>query len=83
MRNLVWGNIAVNETPKIIHQPTITHGSAGPTPLGSHGVMQQPWACRAHAQKPNIQKQTITHEDEKIALVLSLASVFAIWYAFQ
>ena len=39
-------------------------------------------------QKPNIshEKQephTITHNEEKIALVLSLAVGFAIWYAFQ
>ena len=79
-------NVEVNETPKISHQPSITHG-----------VMQQPQAHRAHEQKPNIQKQTITqaqnpsprsgappgpHEEEKIALVYSLAGGFAIWYTF-
>ena len=29
------------------------------------------------------QKQTVTHEDEKVALVLSLAGGFVIWYAFR
>ena len=28
-------------------------------------------------------KETITHEDEKVALVLSLAGGFVIWYAFR
>ena len=28
------------------------------------------------------QKQTITHEDEKVALILPLAGGFVIWYAF-
>ena len=27
--------------------------------------------------------QTITHEDEKIALILSLNGIFTIWYLFQ
>ena len=27
--------------------------------------------------------QTITHEEEKIALVLSLAGIFTIWYMFR
>ena len=38
------------------------------------------------SHKPTIthaQKQTITHEDEKVALVLSLAGGFVIWYAFR
>ena len=29
------------------------------------------------------QKQTITHEDEEVFLVLSLAGGFVIWYAFR
>ena len=28
-------------------------------------------------------KPTITHEEEKIALILSLTGIFAIWYLFQ
>ena len=29
------------------------------------------------------QKTTITHEEEKIALILSLTGIFTIWYLFQ
>ena len=29
------------------------------------------------------QKTTITHEEEKIALILSLTGIFMIWYLFQ
>ena len=28
-------------------------------------------------------KLTITHEEEKIALILSLTGIFTIWYLFQ
>ena len=83
LRLILAKNVEVNslEMTKISHQPTITHG-----------VMQRPWARRAHAQKPNIthvQKQTITqaqeptHNEEKIAPVLALAGGFAIWNMFR
>ena len=79
-------NVEVNETPKVSHQSTITHG-----------VAERPRALRAHAQKPNIthvltqaQKPThtydlanTTHEDEKIALVLALVGGFTIWNIFR
>ena len=29
------------------------------------------------------QKQTITHEEEKVALIISMAGVFAIWNMFR
>ena len=29
------------------------------------------------------QKMTITHEEEKIALILSLTGIFMVWYLFQ
>ena len=28
-------------------------------------------------------KQTITHKEEKIALILSLTGIFMVWYLFQ
>ena len=52
----------------------------------SHKVVAQPTTAHRLSLKPTItqaQKQTITHEDAKVALVLSLASGFAIWYAFR
>ena len=53
------------------------------TPKRSHKEMRP---TITHAQKQTIthaQKQAITHEDEKVALVLSLAGGFVIWYAFR
>ena len=35
------------------------------------------------AQLPRTQKPTITHEEERAALVLFLTGGFAIWYAFR
>ena len=62
-------NDEVNETPKISHQPTITHELAK-KPNITYVLTQ--------AQKP-----THTHEDEEIALVLALAGAFTIWNIFQ
>ena len=46
-------------------------------PVPSHKVVAQP----THSHKL-AQKQTITHEDEKVALILFLTGGFVIWYAF-
>ena len=64
MKNLVWGNVEVNETPKINHQSTITHAQK---PNITHVLTQaqKPTHTCELAKKP-------THEDEKIALVLFL-----------
>ena len=51
-------------------QPTITHKGS------NHKVITQTTA--AHTKKP-----TNTHEEEKIALILSLVWTFTIWYMFQ
>ena len=56
------------------------------TPEISYKAIAQPTTAHRLSLKPTItqaQKQTITHEDEKVALVLPLASGFAIWYAFR
>ena len=60
---------AANSNDVLTHAPTITYG-----------VAARPQAHRAHR---NQEPQTITHNDEKIALVLSLASGFAIWNIFR
>ena len=44
----------------------------------SHEVVVRPTITHKDSQK-----QTITHEEEKIALMLSLAGGFAIWCVFQ
>ena len=46
------------------------------TPAISYGVAQRPWAHKP--QEP----QSITHNEEKIVLVLFIASGFAIWNIF-
>ena len=68
-------NDEVNEMPKITHQSTITH----------HELEKEPNITQA--QKPTITHhelaKELTHEDEKIVLVLALADGFAIWNVFQ
>ena len=70
-------NVEVNETPKINHEPTITHELAK-KPNITHVLTQ--------AQKPTITHELAkkpTHEDEKIALVLFLTGCFVIWNLFR
>ena len=71
---MITTQIAANSNDVLGHR-TQPHGTQAPTI--THGV---PRAHRAHkSQEP----KTITHNDEKIALVLALASGFAIWNMFQ
>ena len=68
-------NEEVNEMAKISHQSTITY----------HELEKKPNITQA--QKPTITHHELTkkatHEDEKIALVLTLAGGFAIWNIFR
>ena len=41
------------------------------------------WVPRVHRAHKNQEPKTITHNNEKIALVLAPASGFAIWNMFQ
>ena len=70
-------NDEVNETPKISHEPTLTHELAK-KPNITHVLTQAQKLTHTYelAKKP-------THEDEKIALVLALAVGFAIWNIFR
>ena len=64
------GKFSMGKNDEVNAIPTITHSRK---------------QTITHLRKQTIthaQKQTITHEDEKVALVLSLADGFAIWYAF-
>ena len=64
------------ETPAIKNHKT---NSLGPTTITtSQGLTQTP----AISQK-NWEPKTITHNEEKIALVLALAGGFAIWNIFR
>ena len=73
--NFSLGKNDVNEMPKITHQSTITH----------HELEKEPNITQA--QKPTITHhelaKELTHEDEKIVLVLALAGGFAIWMFFN
>ena len=60
--------------------------SDGKVSLGKNDKVNVLLSTPKVSHKPTIthvQKQTISHEDEKVALVLSLANGFVIWYAFQ
>ena len=68
-------NVGVNasETPAIkshkdLAQTEVTHRDSEKTAV-THRDLEQ--------------KRTITYEEEKIALILSLTGIFAIWYLFQ
>ena len=54
-------------------EPIISKGA-----MPSHKVVAQPTHAHELSQKP-----TITHEDEKIALVLFLDGDFTIWFMFR
>ena len=58
----------------LAHAPTITHKNQEP-----------PWTAEQgpRASRAPLGPQTITHNEEKIALVLFLASGFAIWNMFR
>ena len=63
----------------------VTQMAARPEPRKRNSNDMLP-PCRSH--EPNIshnnqEPKTITHNDEKIALVLALASGFAIWNIFE
>ena len=55
-----------------IHKDSKTNSSE-PTTIQSHSTTTQ---GLTHAP-------TISHEDEKIALVISLAGIFTVWYMFR
>ena len=57
-----------NSNDVLSHVPNISHG------------VQRPQAHRAH--KPQ-EAQPITHNEEKVALVLFIAGGFAIWNIFR
>ena len=50
--------------------------------MKSHKVLAQ--TTTIHRGPNNVaQKPTITHEEETIALILSLTGIFTIWHLFQ
>ena len=56
-----------HKDPNVITQTAVTHKDSE----------------TAVTHKDSEKKPTITHEEEKIALILSLTGIFAIWYLFQ
>ena len=65
------------ETPAIktnsLETPAISHKDSKPTADSGTAVTHKDLA----------RKPTTTHEDEKIALILSLTGIFMVWYMFQ
>ena len=59
------------ETPAISHKGSNVVAQTAVTHKGSETAVTQE------------QKTTVTHEEEKIALILSLTGIFLIWYLFQ
>ena len=86
MRNLIWGSVEVNESPKISHEPTITLELAK-KPNITHVLTQaqKPIPRSGAPEGPHTYESTKkpTHEDEKIALVLALVGGFATWNIFR
>ena len=73
MENLVWGkNDEVNAPLMKSHKYSKTN-YLEPTTIESHSTTTQ---GLAHAP-------VLSHEDEKIALVLSLAGIFMTWFMFR
>ena len=61
------------------HKVTQTAARPEPCKRNSNDVLSHAPAISQKNQEP----KTITHNDEKIALVLALAGGFAIWNIFQ
>ena len=72
MRNLVWGNVEVNPS---FTKPEEKTTKQKPTTI--HKVVMQ-----APQLLAPVEKTIITHEDEKIALILFLTAGFTTWYTF-
>ena len=45
--------------------------------------LETPTRKNTHNSKRTAEKMIISHEDEKVALVLSLTGIFTIWFIFQ
>ena len=72
-------NHSVGKNDKVnalVLEPVISKGAM--PKLKSHMVVAQPTHAHELAHKP-----TITHEEEKIALILFLTGGFAMWFMFQ
>ena len=67
MTNLVWGNVDVNASLAKPEEETTKTDSQKPTTV--HKVITQ--------------KSIITHENEKIALILFLTGGFTKWFTFR
>ena len=71
----LWKNDKVNV---LVSEPIISMPSHKVVKIKSHKDSAQPTHVHELSQKP-----TITHEEEKIALILSLTGIFTIWHLFQ
>ena len=73
------GKFSLGKNDKVnalVLEPVISKGAV--PKIKSHRVVAQPTHAHELAQKP-----TITHKEEKIALILFLICGFAMWFMFQ
>ena len=79
MRNLVWEKmIRLVNAPQA--QPPGRTQAPGPAMKYSKTNSLEPTTIESHST--TARAPTISHEDEKIALVLSLAGIFTTWFMF-
>ena len=57
-----------HKSSNVVTQTAVTHNSSAKTAVTHKDLEKKP---------------TITHEEEKIALILSLTGIFTVWYLFQ
>ena len=62
----------------IVTQTAVTHKDSEKTAV-THKDLEKAAVTHKDLEK----RRTITHEEEKIALILSLTGIFTVWYLFQ
>ena len=85
MENLVWGNDDFNslEVPSTLKAETPTMKSHKDSNLVKQAAVTHKDSEAGVTHKDLDKKLTITHKEEKIALILSLTGIFTVWYLFQ
>ena len=66
-------NLGKNDEVNSLKTPAISHKDSKPTADAETAV----------THKDLERKPTTNHEDEKIALIISLTGIFMVWYTFQ
>ena len=69
----------------LVKQTAVTHkdSEAAVTHKDSEAAVPHKDSEAAATHKDLEKQPTVTHEEEKIALILSLTGIFTVWYLFQ